>query len=38
MLYFNSLQIDKTLDWSKLKAFEDDNIDVTENYYLFWAG
>ena len=28
----NSLPNDKTLDWSKLKAFADDKIDMTEKF------
>ena len=28
---FNSLPNDKLLDWTKLKAFADDKISVTEN-------
>ena len=28
--YFNSIPNDKILDWSKLKAFADDKINVTE--------
>ena len=30
MLYTNSLLNDKILDWSTLKAFADDKINVTE--------
>ena len=33
---FNSLPNDKIWDGSKLKAFADDRIDVTENWNLFW--
>ena len=29
-VYFNSLPNDKTLDWSKLKAFADDKINVNQ--------
>ena len=31
MTKFNSLPNDKILDWSNLKAFADDKINVTEN-------
>ena len=30
----DSLPNDKILDWSKLKAFADDKINVTEKHYL----
>ena len=29
-ILFNTLPNDKILDWSKFKAFADDNIDVTQ--------
>ena len=31
-LFLNSLPIDKMLGWSKLKAFADDKIKVTEKF------
>ena len=31
---FNSLPNDKILDWTKLKAFTDDKINVTEKFKL----
>ena len=31
----NSLPDDKILDWSKLKAFADDNFDITEMVQFF---
>ena len=31
-IYINSLPNEKFLDWSKLKAFADDKIDVTEKF------
>ena len=34
---FNSLPSDTILDWSKLKAFADDKINVTEKVNLFWG-
>ena len=37
--YLNSLPNDKILDWSKLKAFADDIINVTEKKRnFFWKG
>ena len=30
-LFFNPLQDDKITDWSKLKAFADDKLNVTQN-------
>ena len=35
---FNSLQIDKILDWSKLKAFADDIVDVNEMMISLFDG
>ena len=32
--FFNSLPNDKILDWSKLKAFEDDKINLKEKFKL----
>ena len=33
---FYNLPNDKALDWSKLKAFADEKINVTQSYNLFW--
>ena len=33
----NSLPNDRFLDWSKLKAFADDKINVTEKQKFFWG-
>ena len=34
---FNTLPNDKILDWSKLKAFADNKMNVTKNKNLIWG-
>ena len=34
----NSFPNDNILDWSKLKAFADGKINLTEKLNLFWEG
>ena len=36
--FFNSLPIDRIVDWSKFKAFADDKINGTEKFKLCWEG
>ena len=35
--FFNSLQNNKALDWSELKAFADEKLNVAENLkFILW--